>query len=736
MASNHSDELAQSARHQSTPSAGPSSNEWGGIWLRILRISRLLEILRLAQPAATQSPRHQPAPSAGPSSNERGSIDLDPLSAATQSPRHQPTPSAGPSSNERGSIELDPQPAATQSPRHQPTLSAGPSPSERGSIDLDPPSTATESLATGVNQPATPPPQPAPNPQPGQNTRKEWKSWKIQWPWLSFLLFIVLSLISIVAVLEVVSRKNSGFVRQGNPPAFLARRPALEKAIWTQGILYTAFPTFIMTLYRTVWETAIAAFAERQPYIDLNTSTGAPPRSTIMLDYRSEPFIYSWWAALRNKHFLLAACMFMSMVLAILTVPLTSFLFTTADYASNTTFPLSFETSFDSNVIGEPFDFPDLRLPLDSAAAMRIQDASRPPWTDGEYAFAKFVPQEEVGDGTVTLETTGYSAHSDCRYIPESQYQKTILTPNETGIPALSIGINADDRGCQISHFINLGLSTDHPVIMLMVWPTTSCSADARWSRFSILTAHYTDASASVTNFSLISCVPSYQITPGTLVATIGSTPPSVRTFSPQPSNTSQFRPDALWRFFETEIQAPSCLDPMTNVRSNEFGLYVYKIASKKNPASPLLPETIIDAAEMLFTTTFAVFASTVLFKPTSSPLNGIGTHSVQETRVVVVSPVAYFILGVLVTIAVLNMSLFFYARQESMLCEEPVGLISIAGILHNSDVNAMVEGLVGDRSFKGKTREAAKRVDKFNQRCYRFDKTEKRIVSVGGNQI
>jgi hypothetical protein len=542
----------------------------------------------------------------------------------------------------------------------------------------------------------------------------------------------VVSLIGVVAALDVVSRRKSGFVRQGNPPTFFVHNPAWEKAIWTQGIFYTAFPAFIMTLYQKMWDSAVTAFADRQPYIDLKKSGGRPPRSTIMLDYKAEPFLYCWLIALRNKHFVLAACMFISVVLALLIVPLTSFLFTTDSFASNTTIPLSFETAFNSNILGDYPNYPDLRLPLDSAAAMHIQDARRPPWTDGEYAVAKFVPLVDLGEGTVTLETTAYSARSDCIHIPESKYQKTILTPDETGIPALSIKITADDRGCQISNFINLQLNPGYPDTILRIWTTTSCAPDVGWSRFSILTALYTDASTNVTNFTLISCAPSYWMTPGTLVATTDSLSPlSLRTFAPHQSNTSQFRPEALWRFFEMEIQYTGCFDPASNVDTNEFGRYVYKISSNKNPASPLLPEAIIYATQTLFTTTFAVFASTDLFKPTSFPLNGSGVHSVEETRLFVVSPVASIILGVLFAATVLNIFLFFYARQESMLYEEPVGLLSMSGILHNSDLNTMVKKLAQEPNFNGKTTEAAIKEENLDQQRYYFNERDKKIISL-----
>lgn len=565
--------------------------------------------------------------------------------------------------------------------------------------------------------------------------RNEWKSWKIGYPWLSLLLFIVVSLTSIIVSLDIVSRHNSGFVRQSKAPPILARNPAVEKAIWSQGILYTAFPAFIMTIYRTMWEASVSAFAQRQPYVDMKKPGGGPPQSTIMLDYQAEPSVYSWVVALRNRHLLLAACMFSSVLLTFFVIPLTSFLFTTASFVSNATFPLSFETSFNSNVLGPFPTSPDLRRTLDSAAAMRIQNASRPPWTDGEFAVAGFVPLVNIEKGNVTLVTTAYSAHSDCVVIPETQYQKTILTPGDTGIPALSIKISANDRGCRISNFLNIRLSDNHPDKILRLWTTMSCSFDAGWSRFSILTAVYKDALSGVANFSLISCAPSYQITPGTLVATMDADPaPALRSFTPDPSKTQQTRWEDLWRFFENGIHTFGCYDPMSDVDSNEFGQHLYRISSHKNIKSPLSPETIVDAAEILFSTTFAVFASTVLFRPTDSPQNGTGIRSLDETRLIVVSPIAYIILAILIIVAGLNTSLFFYAREESMLSEEPVGLLSMSAILLKSDVNRIVEEIASQAAHNESIRLSAIKEFEKNHRDFVYDRVNNKIVEIRRN--
>lgn len=80
-------------------------------------------------------------------------------------------------------------------------------------------------------------------------TSREWKSWKIKYLWLSFLLMITISLIGTIITLNLISKKNGGFAPLTSSPGFLARDPEIERAIWAQGILYTSFPALIMTLY-------------------------------------------------------------------------------------------------------------------------------------------------------------------------------------------------------------------------------------------------------------------------------------------------------------------------------------------------------------------------------------------------------------------------------------------------------------------------------------------------------
>jgi hypothetical protein len=192
------------------------------------------------------------------------------------------------------------------------------------------------------------------------------------------------------------------------------------------------------------------------------------------------------------------------------------------------------------------------------------------------------------------------------------------------------------------------------------------------------------------------------------------SSEPSLKSFTVHQSNMTEIRPEGLWLYFELNMPAFNCFKILRNVDADEFMRNVYNLAAKRLPISPLLPGAIIDAALTLWSTTFAVLASIELFTPTSAPLNGTGIYSEEVSRLIVVSPIAYIILSFLAIVALLNISLFFYANRESMLLEEPVGLVSAAGILHQSEVNEIVDRLFRKPGFNGKVTAAMKREDGF----------------------
>jgi Protein of unknown function (DUF3433) len=530
----------------------------------------------------------------------------------------------------------------------------------------------------------------------------------VEWPWLSFLLFIEVSLIVVIATLLTISKRNSGFVRWKSPPSFLAKNPALAKAIWQQGILYTTVPTFLMTIYRMMWESAVTAFADRQPYVDLKKSGGGSAEATIMLDYRAFPALWAWGKAILNGHLLLSACMVLSLILSLAAVPLTAFLFTDASFNLNDTFPLSFTTSFNDNTFP---DIPEIRQTLEFAASMRLYDGSAPAWLHEEYAFPKFIPLSEHGPANMSVETTAYSAYLDCRTIPSSEYDLTRVEPIDMPIPAANYIISANDRGCPISSHFKLQKLPN--VLNLAV--SLTCSVAAHYSRLIIVSALNEDISQPrfPTNLSLISCIPSYWQTPGMLTVTNGLTAlPLIRSFSPYATKATEFRLETFWRTFEQDLQTLVTFEHKSDVDANDFGRYAYYLAARNSPSSPLDPGAITDAVSVLFAVCFAVLSATQLFKPLSPPMESSGISSTSVSRIIVVWQVAYTIIAMLFLIALLNIGLFFYSRQESILLEEPAGLLSYAGILHESDdIKDMIQEVQRDSHYNGRTLSTANRL-------------------------
>ena len=545
----------------------------------------------------------------------------------------------------------------------------------------------------------------------------EWKSWKIEWPYLTLLLATTSSLIISIASLLAYSQRHSGFARESDPPAFFARHPKLEKAIWEQGILYTALPAFVMTIYRTMWDSTVMAFADRQPYVDLKKPHGRNPRRTILLDYKAQPTLYRWVNAFRNGHYRLAGCMLSSLILSFFIVPLASFVFTMDDALLNSTVPLTFNTEYDPTRFAMPpliSSSPNVRLALDSAAALHLQNSSLPLWTDGNYAFPGFIPHVHTKNGRISVEVLAKGLDAQCKIFADSEYRKFIRGPPEAGSNYI-IGIHAVDRGCEINYDLTVRTGPWSPTTFLTSWPTKSCSADAGYSRLSLLAAMYDKASSSVRNITLISCKTSYFSIPGILTAAVDPkfAPSNIEfTVDPKSPRHEQKESTSLKHWFEMYMSQFQCFNITSWVDGNEFVKYIYRRAAQISPEEALRPSSLADAMQALLQTTYAIFAATNLFLPRETPFSTTGTYTLEEKRLFVVESVSYIVLGVLCIIVMLNTSLFWYAKHKSILKEEPYGLLNAAGILYKSNLNnTIMQTIVDTGEDPGRARSVAKKL-------------------------
>jgi hypothetical protein len=130
------------------------------------------------------------------------------------------------------------------------------------------------------------------------------------------------------------------------------------------------------------------------------------------------------------------------------------------------------------------------------------------------------------------------------------------------------------------------------------------------------------------------------------------------------PSNTTGTHP-ILYQTLETTLHDYTFFDPSDSIYADAFGFSVYSYALAQNAASPMTLELFKNSTEDIFTTLYAGLADSQLFQQGNSPRTAQGALSTSVTRLFVVSPDAWVILGVVFLILVCNAFLFIYAARN-----------------------------------------------------------------------
>jgi hypothetical protein len=551
----------------------------------------------------------------------------------------------------------------------------------------------------------------------------EWKTWKL-WKRTTIPLAVLdVAIAIIVLALERTSTTHNGIATIPSIPTTPVVHFSASNMIWSYGLLWTALPAFLMTLYRMAWDTVVTATADRQPFIELARSkeNASSVRRTIMLDYRFHPSLYNWVIAFRHKHHLLGFSMLLSVVLSVALVPLTSHLFTATltEVVSNKT--ISVASTFDDEAVSVRTD---LQAAMNIAASVSIFGATPPPWSTIQYAFEPFNVKDNTTNGNVTARITGYSGLLDCQVKTESEFS---MTKTDS-----SVTINGVDRDCVIPDTsINIG-NTSQPLYAL-AWSTLQCGQKAHYSRFGIVTGGYSDSTQSkLANLTVLSCIPSYWQTSGWLtVNVVPNKPATFANFLSEENNATEFRP-----FFYTVVERNLPLyianDPSNSMDSDLWGRLVYSMSDRQNPGSPLDPVFIKSSMETLFSSFIASMASTYAFKNSTSAREVDATVTERLTRLFVVSPVAWTVVIIMCLVFICNIFLIFHAeRNKSILNEEPVGLLGSAALLQDSDLSNIIAQLRGKPPKQFNVREMVEKecAPDTSQCWYDFD-TKRILVS------
>ena len=572
---------------------------------------------------------------------------------------------------------------------------------------------------------------------------KEWKSQKIRARWLFLHLLLTTGAVLSLLLLLWLSRTGSGFTEIGEPPSFLVSNPEVLRAIWENGLLYTTFPTFLMAIYGTMWEGIVEAVAARQPFVEL--VRGARSEKTVLLDYQAENKLQAVYTALKLGHFLLAACMAASILVSFGAVPMTAFLFTTHKASLESRVAIAFTSELNHSLIMGKFPYgPSVRTSLDWSAASALIKAPPLPWTSGNISYGKFdlLPSETAvaPDDVLVVNTTAYFARANCIALAEgADFAAKLLVQPVNGLNSVVVRISGSDRGCAI---MDEDLLFDLNVPKLDVFKPISAATSMRFpclddglsSRIILLAGKYMGDLVdhhSVSNLTVVSCKPTYWTVPGRLNTTIpndGS--PRILDFAGDWPRATEI-PGAEHAYFEAALLDPVYMEPGMKIRiTNDFSRFVFDIAYSSRPESPLQPDLIANVTAGMLERCYAGLAATVLSQSLESPVNTMAVAFRQETRLVVVEPVAYFILSCLTVVAALAVAVMLIsAVQRSALFEEPIGVLSVAGIAQRSaHLTADIAELNAERRFAGRLRERALKFPRFMQANWKYNEDEMHI--------
>ncbi|KAN0110871.1 hypothetical protein V8E51_007258 [Hyaloscypha variabilis] len=556
---------------------------------------------------------------------------------------------------------------------------------------------------------------------------EEWKDDWLRPPRLAGLFLVTVSLIGTIPALCVLSRKRNGLVPVNDSTVTIVNYAVGPALAWT------SFPVLLVTLYGMVLAAVVAASSTRQPYVELfaqSTGNGAGLDQSILLDYNFYSPLRQPWIALKNKHLLLAVAITFTSIVNVLLPSLTAHLFDPTIVNTNMSRVVTQNTTF--NPAGFTFRT-DLVPIFDIVSSTLVYGGMSPAWTTFNYSMLNFsnpsIPKGNIGSNKFSVETMAYSANLDCVVLDGTQYN---LTFNGQGFQ-----FQGFDRGCSLTGDLLIGgLGSQNFTYYIQSFANVDCDVDAGESRLAVLAAANSNGSlTTLTNITAISCVTAYFNTSGTLSITLDSTSsaiPKIQNFTPISTALIDNPRPEFWQDFETLLHEASINDGTATISATDFGRLVLEYARTIEPQAYLGSNVLLSSTEAIFTAVYAVMAQTFLLQPTAA-VGITGTLSISTTRLLVVTPIAYAITGILCAVCLILVWIFSYVRtHKSILYEEPKGLLGSAAILSKSGLESEVNQIrtnMPSNTTAGKIVEMVEKEEKFKelrQRGWRIENWDK----------
>ena len=534
---------------------------------------------------------------------------------------------------------------------------------------------------------------------PGHQGPHEWKS-----KWLSRRIILIVSAVTLVFIgsliaMAVTSIRHKGLASANlNLEVLTSIVPDFSVGI---GLLWTFLPVLLFEIYALTVGAIVSAASARQPYIELHdqgtySDRGAAPEKSILLDYQSYWSPRAPFMALKYNHYMLAFSFAIMLLLNVVLAALAAHLFFAATIPMKSDVELRHSFGFNDSAFNHESVTPIMGI----VSSTLIYGGKPLPWTTLSKSFLPFNLSHAIQQGSgamnVSALTTAYSTSLDCRILGQSEFE------------LLKLGgdwyYSINDRGCPLSDQEYLpNLNSESSLYFVQTYSKTDCGSAVQNSRvWAIAALRTSNDDNELTNKTAVSCIPSYHKIDGLLNVTIGSSGfdyPDINSFIPHNLEPLASYLDFTYNF-ERQMQQGLYVDSTNALTANEYGQLIYNYAKTSNPTSFLAGDDLRAAFEKTYAAAYAVMASQYLVD-SSPPQLKKGSLYVNETRIIVVLPVAYTIIGILVaTLIMLGWVHVYTKRHSSILYEEPRALLGAASVLKRSDLMERIRAIDADQWF------------------------------------
>lgn len=528
--------------------------------------------------------------------------------------------------------------------------------------------------------------------------------------------------IATITCLTYLSHKHDGFATVQYVPLTTLSDLTWAKIGRTQ-IWWTLIPAIFFSLLGLAYATIVAATAERQPYVELHNTkeTASSARKTILLDYPTYALFFAWAVAWRNAHIRLSCSMFVQLLASIFLVSLASNLLRVepVSHASNVTLESLLELDI-STLNGRS----DILAAMDVASAVHEYGTMPSGWMNEEAAVEPFFTVDEHRTGNISVTTSVYSAKLDCRAIDRKD-----INIRFDGTDASFLGselISFTDGDCNVQ---NQGFPVSSNVPYYAVsWNQQCAIVSNMWNdRIGVFLGSYADKDPQkMSNFITVTCTPVYQ----NFSTTVSIVSSSGQVISIEPAD-----PGGVHEMNQLNFGVLHSNIPLTQVNDNifvsdSFGRKVYRYAQQLSGNGPIEVTHAVNATEKMYSTFFAALAQRQLFRTRAMPKTGMpGKLFSIQTRLKVVTPIAYILIGLLTLMLVCSVALFVLACTSiSVLMEEPVGLLGRAILLMHSDVYPFISDVTAEHPNGRVVKTVKKLYSVKTSQCYMDDE---RVIHV-----